>query len=296
MAQYSLSGQGLSGMTGFARVSGTHGAFQWQWEARSVNGRTLDLRVKLPAAVNTIEAAVKTAFSTVLTRGNIQISLTLNTVSGGDNLHINEALFDKLASFVEAKGGNSNLAALMTVDGVVTKGEEQRDEAETTALEAALTAGAQALASALKQARDTEGAALTPIFETAVDDLQRLTAEAGSAAATQPASVAERLSAQIRDLDMGEIGEERMAQEIALLAAKADVREELDRLQAHCAQARELIAQGSPIGRKLEFLAQEFNREINTLCAKSSDISLTRIGLAMKSVIEQFREQAANVE
>lgn len=286
----------LSGMTGFARVSGTHGAFQWQWEARSVNGRTLDLRVKLPGEVRVIEPDVKKAFSSALTRGNIQISLTLNTVGGGDNLHINEALFDKLASFVEAKGGNSNLAALMTVGGVVTEGVNQRDEDAAKALEGALITGAQELSAALQQARGAEGAALAPVFDAAIDDLQRLTSEAEAAAATQPAAVAERLSAQIRDLEIGEIGADRMAQEIALLAAKADVREELDRLHAHCAQARELIAQGSPIGRKLEFLAQEFNREINTLCAKSSDISLTRIGLAMKSVIEQFREQAANVE
>ena len=285
----------LSGMTGFARVSGTHAGYGWQWEVRSVNGRTLDLRVKLPSEVSAIEPAVKKAFSDIFTRGNLQISLTLNADNAGGDIVINEALFDRLASFVEAKGGNSNLAALMTIDGVVTQGTARADEAAQAALNAALIQDAQDTAKALKAARDEEGAALWPIFDTSVTDLERLTIEAASAAATQPQSVADRLSDQVKDLAV-DIDPDRLAQEIALLATKADVREELDRLTAHCAQARDLLKQGSPIGRKLEFLSQEFNRETNTLCAKSSDITLTRIGLSMKSVIEQFREQAANVE
>ncbi|WP_371397863.1 YicC/YloC family endoribonuclease [Fretibacter rubidus] len=285
----------LSGMTGFARVSGTYAGHSWQWEVRSVNGRTLDLRVKLPSEVSAIEPTVKKAFSDIFTRGNMQISLSLNADDKGGTVAINEALFDTLARFVEAKGGNSNLAVLMTIDGVVTQGRGSTDEVAQEGLEAALIQGATEVATTLKQARDDEGAALLPLFETAVSALEKLTIEAAEAAATQPKSVADRLSDQVKDLAV-DIDPDRLAAEIALLATKADVREELDRLTAHSEQARALLSQGSPIGRKLEFLSQEFNRETNTLCAKSSDITLTRIGLSMKSVIEQFREQAANVE
>lgn len=285
----------LSAMTGFARISGTHDGTAWQWEARSVNGRTLDLRTKLPPDHTNIDAAVRKAFSAHFTRGNIQISLTLSPATGQANVSIDEALFDQLVSFIHSKGGNSNLAPLMTIEGVVSQNAALDDDARK-ALQEALLLGARDCAKALKAARDSEGAALSPLFDSAVSQMETLTKQAETAAATQPASIAARLTDQIKALDIAELGADRMAAEIALLAAKADVREETDRLRAHCEQARDLLAQGSPIGRKLDFLSQEFNRETNTLCAKSADIALTRIGLEMKSVIEQFREQAANVE
>lgn len=286
----------LSGMTGFARVSGALDGFVWQWEVRSVNGRNLDMRVKLPAELTVLDAAVRNIFSGIFARGNLQISLSLTRTDSAASAQINEALFDKLASFIWAKGGNSDIASLMLVEGVVTSGESTLDAAAEAALHAALTASARELAEGLKSARDTEGAALAPLFEAAISQIQTLTVAAQTAADGQSKDQAARLQAQISALDIGEIGADRMAQEIAMLATKSDVTEELDRLRAHAEQAQSLVAQGSPIGRKLDFLSQEFNREINTLCAKSADITLTRIGIEMKSVVEQFREQAANVE
>lgn len=286
----------LSGMTGFARTSGAQHGFVWQWEVRSVNGRNLDIRVKLPSDLTALDAAVRKAFTALFVRGNLQISLTLNRDDDSSSVQINEALFDRLSSFVWAKGGNSDIAPLMLVEGVVTAGNKVLDEATETALHRALLESARDLASVLKTARDSEGAALAPLFSDGIKQMEILTQEATQAATAQVPSLAARLQSQISTLDIGDIGAERMAQEVALLAAKADVTEELDRLRAHCEQARELLAQGSPVGRKLDFLCQEFNREINTLCAKSADIALTRIGIEMKSVVEQLREQAANVE
>ena len=210
--------------------------------------------------------------------------------------HINEVLFDKLVSFIEAKGGNSNYAPLMMVDGVVSTPAQGIAEADITELSEQVLKSVDTLAITLRASRFEEGQALSPLFTQAVSQMESLIQEAKNSAATQPARLSAQLLKEIENLDIPALSEERLAQEIALLASKADVKEELDRLRAHCEQAKELLQQGSPIGRKLDFLSQEFNREINTLCAKSVDIDLTRLGLEMKSVIEQFREQAANVE
>lgn len=286
----------LSGMTGFARVPGRHGDEAWTWEARSVNGKGLDIRLRMPAEFSALDGPIRKAFGQRFSRGNIQLSLNLSPANGAAKFSINEALIDALESFAMDRGGAPELGQLMQVDGVVTAQASARPEAMQKEIEAALLASAEALADELKSARDAEGAALSPLLGVAVESLESLCAQAESLAALQPAALKSSLQTKLQALLGGDIPEEKLAQEAAMLALKADVREELDRLAAHCAQARELMAKGSPVGRKLDFLSQEFNRETNTLCAKSSDIELTRIGLELKTHVEQFREQAANVE
>lgn len=282
---------GLTGMTGFARASGEHEGVSWSWEARSVNGKSLDVRLKIPHELSTLEGYARKALAQNFSRGNMQVSLTLQRGDGGKTYRINEALLDKL----ERKGAK-DLSVLMTVEGVVEEAEEGLSEKEQGALETALLDSFHGLTRKLKSARDNEGKALTPILLGNVADIESHLKTASTLAAVQPDAVKSRLQNKLTELLGDDLPEERLVQEAAILALKADVREELDRLRAHCEQARKLIQNGSPVGRKLDFLAQEFNRETNTLCSKSADIDLTQTGLALKSVIEQFREQAANVE
>lgn len=281
----------LSGMTGFARAAGSHDAISWSWEARSVNGKSLDIRLRLPSDLSDLDGPVRKRAAEEFSRGNIQISLTLQRGDGGKAYRINEALLDKLE-----KKGASNLSILMTVPGVVAEVPNNLSETDQKSLNIKLLSSFDDLTRKLKSARDDEGGALGPILLDNVAEIERHVETASGLAAILPAALKQNLEDKLTALLGENLPEERLTQEAALLAIKADVREELDRLRAHCVQARMLIAQGSPIGRKLGFLAQEFNRETNTLCAKSADIELTQTGLALKSVIEQFREQAANVE
>ena len=286
----------LSSMTGFARVSGGYDGWQWQWEARSVNGRNLDMRVKLPPSYNYIEQDIKKILSKHFTRGNFQISLSLSKEDEDLHTHVNEPLFEQLVDIIKKKNGNNNYASLMLVEGVVTVSPAKQNDSEIEALHKELILNFKALVKNIQKSRFNEGKALSPLFEQAIGQFETLIKQAESAVANQAIGLRERLEVQIKSLGFDALSPERLAQEVALLVTKADVREELDRLKAHCSQAKNLLSQGSPIGRKLEFLSQELNREANTLCAKSADIELTRIGLEMKSVVEQFREQAANVE
>ena len=281
----------LTGMTGFARAAGSHEAISWSWEARSVNGKSLDVRLRLPNDLSDLDAPVRKRAAQEFSRGNMQISLTLQRGDCGKTYRINEALLDKLE-----KKGAGDLSVLMTVLGVVEEVPNNLSETDQKALSIKLLRSFDDLAEKLKSAREDEGSALTPILLDNVAEIERHVETASGLAAVLPAALKQNLEDKLTALLGDKLPEERLVQEAALLAIKADVREELDRLRAHCVQARTLIAQGSPIGRKLGFLAQEFNRETNTLCAKSADIELTQTGLALKSVIEQFREQAANVE
>lgn len=281
----------LSGMTGFARVSGNLEEVSWSWEVRSVNGKSLDVRLRLPSDLSALDGPIRKRVSKDFSRGNMQISLNLQRGDGGKAYRINEALLDTL----ERKGA-SDISVLMTVPGVVEEVPDNASEEDQKALHINLLNSFDDLCEKLKTARDDEGKALTPILLDNISEIESHVDTANNLAALLPAALKQNLQAKFEDLLGENLPEERLAQEAAVLAMKADVREELDRLRAHCVQARELIAQGSPIGRKLDFLSQEFNRETNTLCSKSADIELTQTGLALKSVIEQFREQAANVE
>lgn len=291
----------LSGMTGFARSEGALGAWSWVWEGRSVNGRGLEARFRLPPGHEALEPVLRDAAKIVFSRGNIQFSLNLKRDAAAQDVQIDT---DRLKAIVAAgkplvEAGlvaAPTLDGLLTVKGVLKSDDDDLGEDERAALHTAIGTSFGAAAETLAAARREEGTALATILGDILAEIESLTARAGACAASRPEAVRDRLKARLDDLLGGEFPEDRLAQEIAMLASKADVREEIDRLNAHITSARELIAAGSPVGRKLDFLSQEFNREANTLCSKSGDSELTTIGLALKTAVEQFREQVQNVE
>lgn len=288
----------LSGMTGFARCEGVAGEWRWSWEARSVNGKGLDARLRFPAGYDRLEAKARELVKARFVRGNIQATLVLkrDTADGGldiDTARI-EALLKAAQPFVER--GLVRKPTFEGLLGVVNLLGGEPVEAADEALDAAVLDGLAQTLDALKAARLDEGRTLAPVLSGHIDTVERLTREAASSAAVRIDAIRDRLAAKFAELLDGDLPEDRLAQEAAALAVKMDVREELDRLEAHIASARELLAAGSPTGRKLDFLSQEFNREANTLCSKSSDSSLTQIGLALKNAVDQFREQVQNVE
>ena len=292
----------LSGMTGFARVTGEESWGAWAWEAKSVNGRSLDVRVNYPPGFEALEREVKALASEAFNRGSLQVSLRIDLAAGAGGAVIDHALLSTLADAArKALGGDLTadaVATLMTVKGVVeTSGSSLRDLAGDEAALARLSAGAKAAIAQLAEGRRAEGRALTEMLSAHLDQVEALAAEAARLAATQPGLIKAKLQKQLEELDReGRVDAERFAAEAALSAARADVREELDRLGAHVKSGRELLMAGSPAGRKIDFLAQELNREANTLCSKSASLDLTNAGLSLKGVIDQFKEQAANVE
>ena len=292
----------LSGMTGFARVSGEADWGSWAWEAKSVNGRGLDVRVNYPPGFEVLDRAIKSAAPKYFQRGSLQVSLRIDLAGGGDAATINSSLLNALASAVEKRTGaalsGEVFASLLNVKGVVEPGGSSlRDLGTDEAVTGMLAKAGEEALDGLRTERLREGAMLGELLGGLVTGMEELRAKAGQLAETQPGLVKERLTKQLDELDPdGRVDRERMAAEIALSAAKADVREELDRLTAHFATARELLAGGSPVGRKIDFLAQELNREANTLCSKSVSLDLTNAGLGLKGLIDQFKEQAANVE
>ena len=292
----------LSGMTGFARVTGEAPWGSWAWEAKSVNGRSLDVRVNTPPGFDVLERSVKAAASKLFNRGSLQVSLRIDMSAGDEKVTVNEPLLVALTNAAQAIHGvglsGEAVATLMTLKGVVeTGGSSLRELAQDEAAIATLTQAAEAALNELAAARLAEGASLKDLLTGLVSEMEGFAASAAKLAEGQPALLKARLTKQLDELDAGGcVDADRAAVEIALSAAKADVREELDRLSAHFIGARELLAAGSPAGRKIDFLAQELNREANTLCSKSVSLDLTNAGLGLKGVIDQFKEQAANVE
>jgi len=286
-------------MTGFARAEGHADGYGWVWEAKSVNGRGLDLRCRLPAGLEHLERAARAAALARFKRGNLNLSLAIDRPQDQARVEINRAVLEQFLALREELGdrieaGKPRLEELLAVRGVVELAEETPDEAATEAIAHTLERALDDLGAA----RRAEGARLAVVLNELLDELQNLAAQAEALAAAQPEALRARLKEQVAALLEAEpaLPAERLAQEAALLAAKADVREEVDRLKSHLAAGRALLAEGGAIGRRLEFLCQEFNREANTLGAKSADLELTRVGLALKSVIDQFREQVQNVE
>ncbi|MFN7179160.1 YicC/YloC family endoribonuclease [Hyphomonas sp.] len=292
----------LSGMTGFARVSGEESWGAWAWEAKSVNGRSLDVRVNLPPGFEALEREVKAEAGARFNRGSLQVGLRIDLAAGAGGAVIDEALLGAMIAATRKAAGTDvtaeAVAALMTVKGVVeTGGASLRDLAQDEAIVALLSAGAKKALDELAKGRLAEGRALAGVLGGHLDEIERLAAEAATHAVTQPGLIKVRLQKQLDELDTDKrVDPERFAAEAALSAAKADVREELDRLAAHVRTGRDLLKAGSPAGRKIDFLAQELNREANTLCSKSISLDLTNAGLGLKGVIDQFKEQAANVE
>ncbi len=291
----------IASMTGFARAEAVSGDRQWVWELRSVNGRGLDIRCRLPNGYDALDPIVRTAVAERCRRGNISVNLTESRQQRPRLAISREALDQVLGMMAELKADgriaaeSPRLDGLLALPGVIERVDEEDDP--TAAIDLLARQLNQAL-DALKTMRLAEGQRLVALARAHVEEIERLTGAARRIAATQPEAIAERLHQQLEAL-LGQSplpGPERLAQEAALLAAKADVREELDRLSAHVAAVRALIQGGGAIGRKFDFLCQEFNREANTLCSKAADVELTRIGLDLKVAIEQLREQVQNIE
>lgn len=292
----------IASMTGFARSSGSAGPVQWTVEIKSVNGRTLEVRSRFPSGFDALDAAARAEIAKHLKRGNVNVNLSITRQASAAPVRLNrEMLAQVIAIAREIEGAGAappRIDALLSVRGVIEAEEAPPSEEDQAALESAIGRSLSDAVKALVAARAAEGAHLAAILRDHLDTIERLVAAAAGTAALQPDALRAKLRQQVQALleSLPALSEERLAQEAALLIAKADVREEIDRLHAHIAQARGLLAEGGAVGRRLDFLCQEFNREANTLCSKSADVDLTRIGLDLKATIEQFREQIQNIE
>jgi uncharacterized protein (TIGR00255 family) len=293
----------LSSMTGFARAGGQDAGLAWSFELKCVNGRALEVRCRLPSGYDALEPGLRSAAATALQRGNLSVLLQVAPAGGAAPIRINRAALDALIALVRELGALEGIAparldGLLAVRGVVESIEPDEDEAARERRFALLRDGFATALDALVAARRAEGAALGALLARTLDAIGALIARAEASAPMRLEAVRERLRLQVKALlEAGApLSEERLAQELALLAVKLDVREELDRLAVHRDAARALLAAGGAVGRRLDFLAQEFNREANTLCAKSADAELTAIGLELKATIDQFREQVQNIE
>jgi uncharacterized protein (TIGR00255 family) len=292
---------GVASMTGFARTEGEVAGISWLWETKSVNGKSLDLRLRLAPGFDTLEPQLRTMLAQRFRRGNFSASLAVNRTAA-PVVRVNRealtqlvALMKDLASEIEA--APPRLDGLLALRGVVETVEDEEDAVLEERRLAVLDSWGLAL-DRLAAARAEEGARLAVSLRDQIDEMARFVEAAQKSAAAQPAAIRERLQtmlAGLADLAPG-MPEERIAQEMALLVARSDIREEIERLHAHLDQARDLLHGGGAVGRRLDFLCQELNREANTLCSKSADIELTRVGLALKAAVEQFREQVQNIE
>lgn len=293
----------LSGMTGFARATSSGGFGTLSAEARSVNGRGLDIRLRLPDGMAHLEAEARGRIKAAFERGSVSVTVSFEKAASVEGaVHVDEARLRALASagrhlVEEGLVSPPRLDGLLALRGVIVSEEAgSAGDISVQAMEAAVLPLLDDVVEALKAARQAEGAQLKAVLDAQISEIEALKAQAASHPAATPEAIRDRLKQKIDDLLPSGIDPDRLAQEAALLAVKADVREEIDRLTGHVEAARGLLAGGSPCGRKLDFLAQEFNREVNTLCSKSSDRGLTEIGLAMKHVVDQFREQVQNLE
>jgi uncharacterized protein (TIGR00255 family) len=293
----------LTSMTGFARADGALGATTWTWEVRSVNGRGLDVRLRLPPGSEGLEPGVRAAVAKRLARGNLSVALNLRRSDGATELRVNEAALGQVLLAVEDIRARLNAPppraeALLGIKGVIEVVEREESETEARARSEAILASLADALDDLVRTRSAEGERLAAVIAAQLDAMARLVAQIEAAPSRSPVAIRARLKEQIaRLLETGAALEEsRILQEVVLLATRADVAEELTRLAAHIAAARELIQAPRPAGRQLDFLAQELNREANTLCAKAADAEVTRAGLELKAVIDQMREQVQNIE
>jgi uncharacterized protein (TIGR00255 family) len=293
----------LSSMTGFARGHGVAGSYAWAWELKSVNAKGLDVKLRLPPGWETIEPAVRTLASEMLSRGSVFANLTVTREGAAPVARINEpALNAVLAALKDLSGkvggAPPSLDGILALKGVMEVSEVEEREDERAAAQGAAVTGFADTLKGLAEMRRTEGSALEKILNGRLAEIGALAARAEASPGRKADAIKARLAAQVAELleASQRLDPERLHQEAILLATKIDIREELDRLAAHVAQGKKLLADGGPVGRKLDFLAQELNRESNTLCSKANDLELTNIGLDLKAVVEQFREQVQNLE
>lgn len=289
-------------MTGFARLDGAHDDARWTWELKTVNGRGLEARFRLPPGFDFLEPDLKKRLSAKVSRGSVNTNLTLRTGASTTQFRLNEQALDQVLPMLDALALRIDCEKprpenVLNIRGVVDQVEADTDEDARAALAAAIAVSFDEAVERLNEARRSEGAAMAAVLSEQFDQIEKLVAAARAEDEVTPAAIQKRLKDQIDTmLADGTIADDRLAQEAALLAVKADIREELDRLDAHVAAARAHFKEGGAIGRKLDFLSQEFNREANTLCSKAPSMALKRIGLNLKSVIDQMREQIQNVE
>lgn len=290
-------------MTGFARTNGTGDGYDWTWEIRSVNARNLDMRLRLPPGSDRLEPRLRAAIGERFRRGAINATLTLGRTEGRAPLRVNRDALDQVLSLVAELRERVDAAppradGLLALRGVLEQIEEDENEDDRARLDEAVIGSFGEGLGRLAAARAEEGARLAVVLSGHLDEIARLSARAAEIAALLPVAIEKRLSEQVRALleSQPSLPADRIAQEVALLVVKADVREEVDRLTAHVAQARDIMTEGGAVGRRLDFLCQEFNREANTLCSKSTDIELTRVGLDLKTAVDQLREQVQNLE
>ena len=293
----------LSSMTGFARGHGVAGTYAWAWELKSVNSKGLDVKLRLPPGWDAIEAPVRAKASEALSRGSVFANLTVSRQNAAPAVRVNEPVLAAVLATLKALSGKVDaspptLDGILSLKGVIEVSEAEENEEERAAAETAIVAGFVQALKGLGEMRRTEGDALGQILTGRLSEIAELTARAEATPGRKPEAIKARLAEKIAELLDGSqrFDPDRLHQEAILIASKADIREELDRLIAHVAQGKKLISAGGPIGRKLDFLSQELNRESNTLCSKANDLELTNIGLDLKAVVEQFREQVQNLE
>jgi len=295
--------QPLSSMTGYARATGAVGDTGFNCEIKSVNGRGLDIRMRLSGGLDPLEAELRRLVGRHIARGSVTLTLYLDREAGSGEVYVNRQALETVLSILDELEGRVDaerprLEGILSLKGVLEQREPSLAPDAEEALHASMLAAVERCLVDLVDARRREGAALAGVLATRIDEIEALTERAEAHPARYRETVLERLRVQLDALAEAGLGvsEDRLAQEALILATKADIREELDRLRAHIAAARQLIGAGGPVGRKLDFLAQEFNREANTLCAKSNAVELTAIGLDLKAAIDQLREQIQNIE
>jgi uncharacterized protein (TIGR00255 family) len=293
----------LRSMTGFGRADGAAAGYRWTWELRSVNGKGLDLRLRLPPGFERLDLPTRERSAKLLSRGNIQATMTVWRDASSEKLVVNEDVLAGVIAAMERIGSRISvqpptLDGLLAVRGLIETAEPIDDPEAQAALDDAILANFDEALSDLVAMRAREGSAIAGVLQLRLDEIARLTSAAEGSPARTVEAIRARLAEQVAALidAAPALDPDRLHQEAVLLATKADIREEIDRLQAHVEAARTLLAEGGPVGRRLDFLAQEFNREVNTLCAKAGDRSLTAIGLELKAVVDQLREQIQNLE
>ncbi|KQT06464.1 MULTISPECIES: YicC/YloC family endoribonuclease [unclassified Rhizobium] len=294
----------LQSMTGFARREGTSGRYRWAWELRSVNGKGLDLRLRLPTGTEHLETDVRRLIAESFSRGNMQVNLSVSTSEAGVETVVNQGALAAVLSLREQlrdviDPAPLRLDTLLSIRGIVDFREPEEQEGERAARDADLLSGLHLALADMTTMRQAEGEALRKVLLEQIETIEMLTRQIEADPSRSVQSISVRLAGQVAIILEGaatSIDQDRLYGEVALLAAKADIREELDRLRTHVTAARDLLRKGGPVGRKLDFLSQEFNRESNTICSKSNAASVTAAGIELKVVIDQFREQVQNLE
>jgi uncharacterized protein (TIGR00255 family) len=293
----------LSSMTGFARADGVAAAYAWAWELKSVNAKGIDLRLRLPPGWDVVEVPVRARASEALARGTVYATLSIERTGVEPAVRVNDSVLAAVLATIKDLSGRVEAApprldGILAIKGVIEVVDAPEREQDRRRAEAAVIAGFERALAELRQMRRHEGEVLARVLLARLAEIATLASKADAAPGRQPEAIKRRIAEQITALwdNASRFDTDRLHQEAILIAAKADVREELDRLNAHVAQARKLIQGGGAIGRRLDFLSQELHRESNTLCAKANDVELTNIGLELKTVVEQFREQVQNLE